>query len=306
MEDARRDGVHAEAPAQARDRPAEGRNAGLGAVPLVVGPRQRLRLPAEGGAQPRHRPAGTRVGSGRDADHGSVQVQLRHRVGLRLRLRARHDRRCELHLVAVGEGLHDEQRRKPEQDRVPEQQRQRPHRDERRACRRAGAGRSRPSDFSEEDELRLFPGGCGDEGRKVAAKCTEGWSRIQADQPSALDHAYYLELRDRSGFDYEGRGQSDRGLIGWAPGALIEYTDEIRGYGNFGGASPPRQHYIDSQPQPDYDCGNNEVEEHPEPAVLTDPRCQDAAFTTADGDSHFRDVGWIDNFWDESSPDGLW
>jgi immune inhibitor A len=162
------------------------------------------------------------------------------------------------------------------------------------------------SDFSEEDDLRLFPGGCGDEGRKVAAKCTDGWSRIKADEPSSLDHGYYMELRDRSGFDYEGRGQADRGLIGWAPGLLVEYTDEIRGYGNAGGSTPPRQHYIDSQPQPDYDCGNNEVEEHPEPAVLTDPRCQDAAFTSAAGDNAFRDVGWIDNFWDESSADGLW
>jgi hypothetical protein len=162
------------------------------------------------------------------------------------------------------------------------------------------------SDFSEEDELRLFPGGCGDEGRKVAAKCTAGWSRIQADQPSALDHSYYLELRDRSGFDFDGRGQADRGLIGWSPGVLVEYTDEVRGYGNNGAGTPPRQHYLDSQPQPDYDCGGNLTEEHPEPAVLTAERCQDAAFTAADGDSAFRDVGWIDNFWDDSSADGLW
>ena len=162
------------------------------------------------------------------------------------------------------------------------------------------------SDFSSEDELRLFPGGCGDEGRKVAAKCTDGWSRIQADEPSDLDHSYYLELRDRSGFDFEGRGQADRGLIGWAPGVLVEYTDEIRGYGNNGAGTPPRQHYIDSQPQPDYDCGGNDVEEHPQPGALTPKRCQDAAFTAAAGDNLFKDVGWIDNFWDDESADGLW
>ena len=161
------------------------------------------------------------------------------------------------------------------------------------------------SDFSEEDDLRLFPGGCND-GRKVAAKCTDGWTRIKADEPSALDHGYYLELRDRSGFDFEGRGQADRGLIGWSPGVLVEYTDESRGYGNNGGASPPRQHYLDSQPQPDYDCGMQDVQDHPEPDVLTPARCQDAAFTAAAGDSHFDDVNWIDNFWDESSDDGLW
>ena len=162
------------------------------------------------------------------------------------------------------------------------------------------------SDFSEEDELRLFPGGCGDEGRKVAAKCTDGWNRIKADDPSALDHAYYLELRDRSGFDFNGRGQADRGDIAWSPGVLVEYTDEVRGYGNTGAGPPPKQHYLDSQPQPDFDCGDNLTEEHPVPDVLTPPRCQDAAFTTAPGDGHFQDVDWIDNFWDDSSADGLW
>ena len=161
------------------------------------------------------------------------------------------------------------------------------------------------SDFSQEDELRLFPGGCGEGGRRVAAKCTDGWTWLKADEPSALDHAYYLELRDRSGFDFESHGEADRGLIGWAPGVLVEYTDEIRGYGNIG-STPPRQHYLDSQPQPDYDCGDNLTEDHPEPAALTPPRCQDAAFTAAAGDSTFQDVGWIDNFWDESSADGLW
>ncbi len=162
------------------------------------------------------------------------------------------------------------------------------------------------TDFSEDDELRLFPGGCGDEGRKVASKCTDGWSKIKADEPSELDHGYYLELRDRSGFDFASRGQSDRGAIAWEPGALIEYTDEIRGYGNNGAGTPPRQQYLDSQPQPDYDCGDNLTEEHPVPDALTAPRCQDAAFTAAAGDSAFQDQGWIDNFWDDTSADGLW
>jgi M6 family metalloprotease-like protein len=171
---------------------------------------------------------------------------------------------------------------------------------------RAGDDLIYKSDFSTDDDLRLFPGGCGDQGRKVASKCTDGWSKIKADEPSALDHAYYLELRDRSGFDFASRGQSDRGAIAWEPGALVEYTDEIRGYGNNGAGTPPRQHYIDSQPQPDYDCGDNLNEDHPQPDVLTAPRCQDAAFTAAAGDNAFRDQGWIDNFWDDTSADGLW
>lgn len=162
------------------------------------------------------------------------------------------------------------------------------------------------SDFSTEDDLRIYPGGCGPNELKVTAKCTDGWSRIKADEPSALDHAYYLELRDRSGFDFNGRGQSDRGDIGWEPGVFIEYTDEIRGYGNNGAGTPPRQHYLDSQPQPDFDCGDNLVEDHPRPDVLTAPRCQDAAFTAVADDTHFDDQDWIDNFWDDSSEDGLW
>jgi PKD repeat protein len=164
------------------------------------------------------------------------------------------------------------------------------------------------TDFTEEDDLRIFPGGCLD-GQQTAVRCTEGWSRIKAGEGSVSDHAYYIELRDRSGFDANGRGQSDRGDLGWAPGALIEYTDEVRGYGNTGGGMPPRQHYIDSQPQPGFDCGDNLYEENP-PDALTAPRCQDAAFTAAAGDSHFDDDpaggDWIDNFADEESDDGLW
>jgi immune inhibitor A len=162
------------------------------------------------------------------------------------------------------------------------------------------------SDFSSDEDLRLFPGGCGANGVKTAVKCTSGWNRIKADEPSELDHAYYLELRDRSGFDFASHGQADRGELAWEPGALIEYTDEVRGYGNTGGQPPPRQHYLDSQPQPGYDCGDNLNEDRPEVAVLTDPRCEDAAFTAAAGDGHFADQGWIDNFWDDSAPDALW
>ncbi|MEO6351262.1 MAG: immune inhibitor A domain-containing protein, partial [Candidatus Limnocylindrales bacterium] len=106
------------------------------------------------------------------------------------------------------------------------------------------------SDFTNNDELRFFPGGCGGNGIKTASTCTAGWSLIDATSPSSLDHAYYLELRDRSGFDFDGQGQSNRGAIGWSAGALIEYTDEARGYGNNGSGMPPKQHYLDSQPDP--------------------------------------------------------
>ncbi|MEA2622003.1 MAG: hypothetical protein QOH61_913 [Chloroflexota bacterium] len=168
------------------------------------------------------------------------------------------------------------------------------------------------TDFSAVDQVREYSGGCNSFGQQSAAKCTVGWNRINTSAGSTKDHAYYIELRDRSGFDFNGRGQSDRGNIGWNPGVLIEYTDEVRGYGNTAG-QPPRQHYIDSQPQPGFDCGDNLYEENP-PDALTSPRCQDAAFTDSAGDSHFDDDpnggadpgDWVDNFNDASSADGLW
>jgi M6 family metalloprotease-like protein len=162
------------------------------------------------------------------------------------------------------------------------------------------------SDFETEDDVRFFPGGCNSAGMKTAARCTDGWTRLQGGAKSEQDHGYYLELRDRSGFDFDSRGQADRGALGWAPGVLVEYTDEVRGYGNNGGSQPPRQHYLDSQPQPGFDCGGNIYELDPEVGVLTPDRCQDAAFTAAAGDSRFRDVGWVDNFLDESSDDDHW
>jgi PKD repeat protein len=162
------------------------------------------------------------------------------------------------------------------------------------------------TDFESQDELRILPGGCGEGGIRSADRCTSGWTRLQGGSESAQDHGYYLELRDRSGFDFDGRGEADRGAIGWSPGVLVEYTDQVRGYGNNGSGPPPRQHYIDSQPEPGFDCGNNIFETDPDPGVLTPSRCQDAAFTAAAGDDAFADTGWIDNFHDDSSADGFW
>jgi M6 family metalloprotease-like protein len=162
------------------------------------------------------------------------------------------------------------------------------------------------SDFSNEDDLHEFPGGCGKDGAKLADRCTEGWTRVKADTPANLDHGYYVELRDRSGFDYASNGQADRGSLSFDPGVLIEYTDEARGYGNFSAMDPPRQHYIDSQPQPGFDCGGNLYETDPDVDVLTPARCEDSSFTARSGDSHFKDVGWVDNFPDAESVDGNW
>jgi immune inhibitor A len=169
------------------------------------------------------------------------------------------------------------------------------------------------SDFTTFDPLHQVPGGCGDNGIKTAELCTAGWSLIDASAGAQKDHGYYLELRDRSGFDYDGHGQADRGAIEWSPGVLIEYTDEARGYGNNAGP-PPRQHYIDSQPDPGLDCGEALTDDPLTTRDDTAKQCDDAAFTAAVGDSHFDDNptggaepgDWVDNFADDTSSDGFW
>ena len=153
------------------------------------------------------------------------------------------------------------------------------------------------SDAEADDEQgRLFPGGCDPDGFDVAVSCTAGWSRISASAGSPADHAYYLELRDRALFDFEGYGQSDRGLPNWEPGLLIEYTDEAHGYGNNGVPAPPAQMYLDSQPVPGEDCGGRS------PA----PNCDDMSFTPAEDDDVFTDVDFVNSFADDASEDGFW
>ena len=147
------------------------------------------------------------------------------------------------------------------------------------------------------DENRFFMGGCGSDGFDVAAVCTDGWTLIDAEAGDTRDHAYYLELRDRASFDFEGRGQSDRGLPTWEPGLFVEYTDENHGYGNNGTPEHPAQHYLDSQPVADAQCVEGSAE------------CDDLSFTAADGDTTFSDAAddpHLDNFADPEGIDGRW
>ena len=55
-----------------------------------------------------------------------------------------------------------------------------------------------------------------------------------------------MELRDRSGFDFDGNGENDRGAIAFQPGLLMVYTDETSGYGNTGQTEHPNQTPIDA------------------------------------------------------------
>jgi hypothetical protein len=65
-----------------------------------------------------------------------------------------------------------------------------------------------------------------------------------------------MEMRDRSGFDIDGRGESDRGPTAFEPGLLLTYTDEAHGYGNVGTDNPPAQTPLDSVPEPESDTPN--------------------------------------------------
>jgi immune inhibitor A len=138
------------------------------------------------------------------------------------------------------------------------------------------------SNFEEgSDESAIYNGGC-NEDFSTATKCTAGWQHLTVGDPATQDHAYYMEMRDRTGFDFNGRGQNDRSVIGFAPGLLLAYTDEVAGYGNTGEASdnPPNQTPIDSQPVTN----------------ATSPNVDDAAFTDDAGKTRFSDVNWIDNY----------
>lgn len=92
-------------------------------------------------------------------------------------------------------------------------------------------------------------GGCDADGLETGP-CTQGWQYIAGGQENVADHAYYFELRDRTGFDFDSRGESDRGDIDWTPGVSLAYTDEARGYGNVQEAFRPNQHVLDSEPVP--------------------------------------------------------
>lgn len=139
------------------------------------------------------------------------------------------------------------------------------------------------------DDPRVFNGGC--KADNPGGACTKGWNYVRAGAEADFDHAYYLEMRDRSGFDLDGHGEADRGTVNWTPGLYLAYTDEAHGYGNAGTDDPPAQSPIDSRPEPGSDT----------------PDLSDAAFTAATGRNAFSDVTtWTDNYHDPSTASGNW
>ncbi len=138
---------------------------------------------------------------------------------------------------------------------------------------------------------RIFNGGC--QADNPGGDCTKGWQYVAAGEEADFDHAYYLEMRDRSGFDLDGHGQIDRDPIGWEPGLYLSYTDEAHGYGNAGTDDPPAQSPLDAVPEPGNDT----------------PDLNDAAFTAATARSTYSDASakpHVDNYTDPTSASGNW
>ena len=140
------------------------------------------------------------------------------------------------------------------------------------------------------EDPRIFNGGC-KENVKVADNCTAGWIYAEAGAESPAEHAYQLEMRDRSGFDVDGKGQNDRDPINFSPGTLLTYTNEAMGYGNTGqnNDAPPTQSPLDAAPTP----GD------------ATPALNDAAFTEGDvyNDSG---AGHTDNYIDTTTESDNW
>ena len=128
------------------------------------------------------------------------------------------------------------------------------------------------SDFESEEGTRLFP---------------DKWTRVSSADGVETDHAYYVELRDRVSWDFDSKGQSERGAPTWEPGVAVVYTNENHGYGNTGVSNPPAQTIVDSRPDP----GNDS------------PNLDDAAFVPASGRERFDGCTHVDNY---DTPDGLW
>ena len=137
---------------------------------------------------------------------------------------------------------------------------------------------------------RIFNGGCSPD--FSTGGCGAGWTYVEAGSEATYDHAYYLEMRDRSGFDLDGNGQIDRADIGFEPGFYLSYTDEAHAYGNAGTDNPPAQSPLDSVPDP----GND------------NPDLNDAAFKAGADRSTFSDsgAGHTDNYSDPTTDSGNW
>ena len=152
------------------------------------------------------------------------------------------------------------------------------------------------NDFEDGAKEGVLNGGC--DGDIETGPCTVGWQYVQGGERSTADHAYYIEARDRAGFDADAHGQADRGPITWSPGVSLVYTDEARGYGNTQTTYRPNTHVLDANPVPYTTGGFN--------SAVLDPDLTDAAFTPSTVAFSDMGDGWDDNYVDPESDDGNW
>src|SRR4051794_37605761 len=146
------------------------------------------------------------------------------------------------------------------------------------------------SDFETPTDPQIYNGGCRED-LQTATKCTHGWAYTAATENDPADHAYYLELRDRAGFDLNGHGEDDRANgPSFQPGLSLVYTDENHGYGNVGTDDPPAQTPVDAKPEPGSET----------------PDLDDAAFTTSRSRYTDSGQGYLDNYTDPADPATQW
>jgi M6 family metalloprotease-like protein len=127
------------------------------------------------------------------------------------------------------------------------------------------------------------------DGQRFGPLGSGGWNPLSTADGGTADHAYYLELRDRLAWDFDGRGQDDRGAgPSWQPGISLLYTQESKGFGNIDGANPPHQTPVDSVPEPGSET----------------PNLDDAAFTLQR--NKFNGCTHVDNYEDPDAEDGFW
>lgn len=133
---------------------------------------------------------------------------------------------------------------------------------------------------AEQDRTRLLPLGL------------SGWSNISSALGQPQDHGYYIELRDRISWDFDGKGEDDRGNgPTWQPGVSLVYSQEVRGWGNTRCLGDmPCQTPVDSVPDP-----GNET-----------PNLDDAAFIPGGARATYDGCTHIDNYVDPEGPDELW
>ena len=148
------------------------------------------------------------------------------------------------------------------------------------------------SDFEssgDPDDPRIFNGGCQADGPGTGA-CTQGWQYVAAGTEGPSDHAYYLEMRDRSGFDLDGKGQNDRARSRSRPAS----TTPTRTRRTATATPAPTTR----RPSRRWTARRSPVENAPD--------LDDAAWRP--GDTPFTDFGegHTDNYQDPGSTDGNW